>query len=284
MNRLSEAQKRSTLLAKRELGRVWQQIDGMDPATQRDILLDMLPAIVHKYGDLDSTMAAEWYGQLWNKWFDGSFEAMPHPSYDDESMRSVIRANAGMLWPDKVNVDADPTRFLQWANGFLDRNVKNQGRSTIVANAKTDPLKPRWARVPSGGRTCAFCLMLASRGYAYHSEGTAGIDREFHDNDDCEIVPEWRQGANRIEGYAPDRYLALYNQAREILEHPGRMPDKLAESIKQGSTYTATITQSNGRTHSRTYDAGDPNNVNSLATVLRYLHPELFADEHGKIH
>lgn len=43
----------------------------------------------------------------------------------------------------------------------------------MKANAARDPLRPKWARVPSGTETCQFCLMLASRGFAYTSEKSA---------------------------------------------------------------------------------------------------------------
>lgn len=59
----------------------------------------------------------------------------------------------------------------------------------------------RFARVPAGGETCPFCLMLASRGFVYHSAQNAGDDGHYHAHCRCRIVPSW--GSVGVEGYNP---------------------------------------------------------------------------------
>ena len=147
------------------------ELEGLLPARQRDILLDLLPALCRKYGDIGSVAAAQWYDELRRRWFDGGFETQPVNGFDDEAARGIIRANAGPLFDKPDGTPADPGRFLRWANKFLDRNVKEPGRLTIQTNAQRDPRRPGYARVPSGERTCPFCLMLAGRGYIYAGGG-----------------------------------------------------------------------------------------------------------------
>ena len=74
----------------------------------------------------------------------------------------------------------------------------------MMENAARDPLSPRFARVPSGGETCKFCLMLAGRGFVYHSKKTAGEFGHYHDNCDCRIVASWDKDG--VEGYDPMSY------------------------------------------------------------------------------
>ena len=169
--RLGKAQAQAVNLARRELGRLWMELEGLLPARQRDILLDLLPALCRKYGDIGSVAAAQWYDELRRRWFDGGFETQPVNGFDDEAARGIIRANAGPLFDKPDGTPADPGRFLRWANKFLDRNVKEPGRLTIQTNAQRDPRRPGYARVPSGERTCPFCLMLAGRGYIYAGGG-----------------------------------------------------------------------------------------------------------------
>lgn len=64
---LSQAQARSTALAKRELGNVWAEIADWEPARQRDALLELVPAIIDKYADTSSVAAAEWYQRVRDK-------------------------------------------------------------------------------------------------------------------------------------------------------------------------------------------------------------------------
>lgn len=60
------------------------------------------------------------------------------------------------------------------------------GNRTTKHNAIRNGL--RYARVPSG-TSCAFCLMLASRGFVYHSATSAGEDKgHYHTNCHCKIV------------------------------------------------------------------------------------------------
>lgn len=140
--RLGKAQSQAVSLARRELGRLWMELEGLPPARQRDILLDLLPALCRKYGDIGSVAAAQWYDELWRRWFGDGFEAQPVNGFDDEAARGVIRANAGLLFDKPDGTPADPEQFLRWANKFLDRNVKDPGRLTIQANAQRDPRKP----------------------------------------------------------------------------------------------------------------------------------------------
>lgn len=48
---------------------------------------------------------------------------------------------------------------------------------------------PRYARIPMGPVTCAWCVMLASQGAVYTGADTAASPG--HLNDDCAIVPSW---------------------------------------------------------------------------------------------
>lgn len=111
----------------------------------------------------------------------------------------------------------------------------------------------RYARVPTGGYTCEWCTMLASRGFVYRSEDTAGGDRfhggeldRFHSFCDCEIVAS---DDDTVEGYDPSVYEDEYLEARRII-----LPDEMAgyerwESLSDGEreyfgSYSEFITKS----------------------------------------
>ncbi len=60
----------------------------------------------------------------------------------------------------------------------------------------------RYARVPFGN-SCAFCLMLASRGFVYETKTTAGEDKgHYHAHCRCKIVAGKK--GTEIKGYDPD--------------------------------------------------------------------------------
>ncbi len=88
----------------------------------------------------------------------------------------------------------------------LDLLVKKPYRQTMQNSAWASGAA--WARVPSGSKTCAFCLMLASRGAVYHTSQSAGEGHAYHG--DCHCVPALvRDDRDFPEGYDP---AALYDQ------------------------------------------------------------------------
>jgi hypothetical protein len=73
-------------------------------------------------------------------------------------------------------------------------------RAPLSKNKARDPKRPfAFARVLQGEKSCAFCIMLASRGPIYESKVTAGdtgkIHNDFHDNCDCGVVPVYTSRA-----------------------------------------------------------------------------------------
>ena len=78
----------------------------------------------------------------------------------------------------------------------------------------------RFARVPAGGETCPFCLMLASRGAVYYTEETAGANSHYHAHCRCQIVPSWDGAA--IEGYDPDLYYDMWKHPEKYSTEPTR--------------------------------------------------------------
>ena len=154
------------------------------------------------------------------------------------------RARSGLtiddLWAMKTKGYTDE----QWA--ALAKDVINAtSRLTAQFTAEKDPSKPKYARVPQG-RTCAFCTMLASRGFAYWSEESAGgRGNSYHHDCDCRIVPSW--GETHIEGYDPARLKAMYQAAKQaagkgkgykaVLEqmrrlNPGELTDGVMETTQ----------------------------------------------------
>lgn len=119
-------------------------------------------------------------------------------------------AHSGMtIWdllPDITNVDT--------AQQLVADMIHSVTRLTTQRNMRLDPTSPRWARVPSG-ETCAFCLMLASRGFAYTSEKTAGREMQYHSDCDCRIVPSW--GKQTLKGYDPEGLYARYKACADTV-------------------------------------------------------------------
>lgn len=207
LTEFASAQKRVVDFARQDLQAFWDLLDLSNPENVRNELLDFVPALVQQYGDVAATAAAEWYEELRRAAIGGSYQAVTAGTADPEAIAGSVRYAAGSLFSDS------PQDALALINGAVQRLVQYSGRETVTRNVATDRSKPRFARVPQGV-TCAWCTLLASRGFVYHSKRTAGETKHFHDDCDCQIVPSWDKSPY-IEGYDPEEMYGQYMTARE---------------------------------------------------------------------
>lgn len=174
------------------------------PELVRDALLDAVPALVSEYGDVAASAAAQWYEEARAKQVAGTYRAVLADRLPEEQIAQSVRWAVGPLWDG--NVELASVKLF----GAVQRHISDSARRTVARNTERDPAKPRMARVPRGVKTCAFCLMLASRGFAYHSKQTAGGLMKFHDDCDCQIVTNWSKDGHQIDGYDPDALARQY--------------------------------------------------------------------------
>lgn len=100
----------------------------------------------------------------------------------------------------------------------LDYEIKRAAGDCTFYNGSRDRARPYYARVPSGSETCAFCLMLASRGFVYRSEKSAGALDHYHPHCDCRVVAGWGDNP-QVGGYDPD---AIYRRWGDVVDAEAR--------------------------------------------------------------
>lgn len=102
-----------------------------------------------------------------------------------------------------VEPDKAAKLALVESSGAVARHVLDGGRDTLVQAVESDELAVGFARV-TGPHPCAFCAMLASRGYAYKSRESAlltsrksklGADQRYHDHCACGIEVAFQHGS-----------------------------------------------------------------------------------------
>ena len=178
LEQLQASQARAVELARRDLAKLWETLQQLSPEWQRDMLLDYVPQLVVKYGDLAAQAAYEWYMRVRGESVPDPWEYDLSDSFPGDGIDKTIRWQAGRLWTDPQTMQA----FLV---GAMQRWVMYSGRETVARLCEHDPSEPRYARVPRGAKTCAFCTMLCSRGWVYRSEKTAKRFAESPLRSDC---------------------------------------------------------------------------------------------------
>lgn len=223
INRLSAAQRELVRMAQNELSGFFATVDLSSPGRVRDALIEIVPLLTREYGELVATVAAEWFEQVHPGVFLAQTAAETFPTV---GVVESVRYHAGALFTD------DPYKTLAGLSGAIQRFILYSSRATVARNVQLDPSKPRFARVPTGEKTCAWCSMLGSRGFVYLTKETAGIVADdYHDDCDCQIVPTFDSEGAHIKGYDPDGMYEQYMQAREA--SGGGDPKKIAAYMRR---------------------------------------------------
>lgn len=232
-----------------------EDVDFTDWARAADQIREIAEQVCDVYGLAAQSLAAQWYDYC--EQLAGATE--PSSTIGDTDQRSVIPA---------VNEQVDKLfehtfteqQLIQALQSVVTEHVKSRAADEIGARAQETRAKGksvRYCRVPVGD-TCAYCVMLASRGSAYLTDKTAA--QASHSGCDCAIVPFHE--ADSIPGYEQDlqRYRDQYQAARDLAKNP---PEDLqrridAAKLKHEADFAA------GRTDKRWSDS------NALLIAMRY--------------
>ena len=211
---LRSAQGELSRLVRGQLEALFGSLDLSDPTAARNLLLELVPELVHQYGAVAETIARDWYEEhRADAGLTGAYRVeAPPPSITTERVQSKVRYEAGKLWTPT------PGDMLAGLAVAVDKYVKQPGRDLIQHNAEREGA--RWARVPTGAKTCAWCLILASRDAVYLSKRSAGdrgrgVGDDFHGKCDCEVVMIGRDD-DYPEGYLPNDIYDKYDIAVDI--------------------------------------------------------------------
>lgn len=137
---------------------------------------------------------------------------------DVDQAERVIHYQAGKL------AEGDYAGFGAAVGRYLADRVLRTSWQTVIDNAdrpRDRKLGIRYARVPTGAKTCGFCIMLASRGFVYRSRRLAGDlgpgvrFNSFHNGCDCLVVAG--DESTTVEGYEPDKMYEAYADARDTV-------------------------------------------------------------------
>lgn len=185
------------------LRRLKDEGDGLDVAGMRELAIEVIEDATGVYGDRAQSTAADLFDEIMEadgveataRLFDGLI--------DHGRTEGKVHYYARKL------VEGDADGFAADASDLAAYYVHRSAWDNLVRNC--DLNRVMWARVPTGRETCTYCLMLASRGFAYHSRDTASHGK--HQGCDCVVVPGNK--GSTIEGYDPE---ALGKQWRAFEE------------------------------------------------------------------
>lgn len=220
------AQRGVRRLVLRDLAAWWSEVEHLAPSEIRERARSFVPLLASTYGEVSATAAADFYETA----REASAARTRHTARLAPS-EAARRASRGVRWATEPLFVGDPAAALGRMGIVADGAALQDGRNTIMHNAERDRSQPRFARVPVG-ETCAWCLMLASRGAVYRSAASAGAAGQYHGgNCDCEPVPSWDHGKDLPPSYDEGFLFELYDRARD--ESGSGDPREIAKALRR---------------------------------------------------
>lgn len=200
LDELNKVRRRLENAAAAQLARALGALSPSDPLFE-SLVADAVRAVGEYYGDAAAQAALSWYEQL-------------RPAGSAPMRMPSVEAQP-------ITIDGAPAILRSRGADVLVQNMRTQlrrrSRDMVRRCMDRDPAVVSWARVPAGATTCAFCLMLASRGWVYRSQETAEHRRQgdrYHADCDCTVAPSWGRKPPAISGYDPDSLYSQYMAAR----------------------------------------------------------------------
>lgn len=190
--------------AKKRLREALEKVDLSDVQKAREQIAEIMERIVGATDVLASTMAAAFYDGIREYQLGEKLGASTDSGRDPGSTRSATYGITAKLMDEETPSISVVEGLLVQRIGYEVR--RSVGR-TMYSNGQRDSIKPKYARIPLGGDSCEFCRMLASQGFVYNSEKTAGKFNQdhYHDGCRCEVVCSWDKDP-RIDGMDEDDY------------------------------------------------------------------------------
>jgi hypothetical protein len=183
----------------------WRRVDLSNPDRARNGLLNFVPLLVQRYGDMASTVAADWFEELRFEAIDEGYIARIAAStahsfsprlapVDTAATEATVRYLAAGLYSDT------PEAVLPRLQDAASRQVLQTGRATTRLNTFTRGSGARgWARATRPG-SCRFCRAIAGRG-AVFTERTARF-ASHAPKCNCVAYPSFDPNAPQVEAMA----------------------------------------------------------------------------------
>lgn len=177
----------------------WLASQGGYINVPKDKLISYAYALASKYGEASAAAAAQMYDEI----AEASGVSVPAAEVaETATYGEMAKAINGVT--KKLATDSQ-------IGNVVGRHAKLAGADTMLKNALRDGAEFAW--IPSGD-TCAFCIMLASRGWRTASKQALKNGHVEHIHSNCDCAYGIRFSSNlTVQGYDPDKYLKMYENA-----------------------------------------------------------------------
>lgn len=173
----------------------WIDKNGLE---DRQSMIQFAKALSDKYGEAAASYACEMYDAI------ATAQGVIVPSAIPAQVATYGEVGKA------INGSLKQSELGNLVASVLERLVKQSAEDTMLKNAARDGAEFAW--IPDNG-ACAFCIMLASRGWQHASKKLQGSHAEhIHANCGCEFAIRFDKNTN-VKGYDPEALRKMYDEA-----------------------------------------------------------------------
>lgn len=184
-----------------------EALPGADVATVRSATIQAVENSVTRYGGAVSSLAAEFFDEVMEAEGVDAPRAEAWDGPDADAISQAVRYQAGKL------AAGDEGGYLHGVSELASYHTRKAASSTVARSVSRTGHGVRYARVPTRANPCPYCLMLASRGFVYLSEESAGAGS--HRNCTCAMVPGI-PGRTHVDGYDPAELYSRWRSGQQV--------------------------------------------------------------------
>jgi hypothetical protein len=200
--------------------RALAQALGSIDLSDRHAVSAVLSGTVMAGARASSELAAQFYRAMSLLQTGRDFDADGSFAYDFDAAEVAI---SGMY----KQAAGDQDKLARLIGERVSYEINRAAKVGVWRNGQRDDRDVRYARVPTGAETCAWCLMTAGLGFWFM---TAEAASHTHRGCDCQIVPSIGIHAVRIDGYDSTKYRDMWREANRMLS-AGEVPSELAARV-----------------------------------------------------
>jgi hypothetical protein len=194
-----------------DLAAFWRYVDLSKPETARNALLNFVPLLVQRYGEMAATISADWFEELRFDAIDAGMLGRLATSTERSFTPKLAPVNLAAVESSVRYIAADlftdtPEAALPRLQASASRSVLQTGRDTTRLNTFARGSGGRgWARATRPG-ACRFCRALSQRGGVYTQETARFASHSPKCN--CVSYPVFDKSAPEVDAMA---YVASRN-------------------------------------------------------------------------
>lgn len=193
--------------------------------TDRAMVEDLVTGACRAAQQAGASYAAQFYRGLSILQTGEDFDAQALDAYDRQATLIAIRGIYNQATDEDGELDLG--KLARLIGDRIEYEANRASKVGVWRNGQRDGREVRYARVPVGAETCAWCLMTAGLGYWFMSEEAAS---HTHAACDCVIVASIGRGDVAIEGYDSTVYRDMWREANKALAM-GDVPTELSARV-----------------------------------------------------